>query len=485
MFTGALTLMVFLPLAGVLLLVSGPWKDKEVRYIAGAFTLATFGLALTAFFRFDLGAEGLQFVEQYEWIPGLGIKYFMGVDGLSMPMVLLTALIFVVATIASWNISLRVKEYFIWIMLLETGVMGIFTSQDFIQFFLFWEVEVAPMFFLISIWGTGRKEYSAMKFLIFTLGGSAFMLVGILVLGFSAGTFDMVELASMDLHIAFLSIEAVFFLIFVAFAVKLPVWPLHTWLPDAHTDAPTAVSVILAGILLKMGGYGIIRISLSIFPEVASDFAWFLVSFAVVNILYGAVVTIQQKDMKRLIAFSSISHMGFVLLGVGSLGEIGVTGAALQMFTHGTITGLLFLLVGLVYDKTHTRYIPDLKGLVHRMPILAVVFAVAGLAALGIPSMSGFASELLVFLGTFPEWRVATILGVIGIVLTAGYILWMIQRVFFGPSDKRFSQVGDVIAIEMVPLAPMVGAIFLVGIYPAILTDMLRGGIVPIISRLG
>ncbi|MEE9324538.1 MAG: NADH-quinone oxidoreductase subunit M [Dehalococcoidia bacterium] len=485
MFTGALTLIVFLPLAGVLLLISGPWKDKEVRYIAGAFTLATFGLALTAFFRFDLGAEGLQFVEQYEWIPGLGIKYFMGVDGLSMPMVLLTALIFAVATIASWSINLRVKEYFIWIMLLETGVMGVFTSQDFIQFFLFWEVEVAPMFFLISIWGTGRKEYSAMKFLIYTLGGSAFMLVGILVLGFSAGTFDMVELASMELHIAFLSIEAVFFLIFVAFAVKLPVWPLHTWLPDAHTDAPTAVSVILAGILLKMGGYGFIRISLSIFPEVAGDFAWFLVSFAVVNILYGAVVTIQQKDMKRLIAFSSISHMGFVLLGVGSLGEIGVTGAALQMFTHGTITGLLFLLVGLVYDKTHTRYIPDLKGLVHRMPITAVVFAVAGLAALGIPSMSGFASELLVFLGTFPEWRAATILGVIGIVLTAGYILWMIQRVFFGPSDERFSQVGDVIAREMVPLAPMVGAIFLVGIYPAILTDMLRGGIVPIISRLG
>jgi NADH-quinone oxidoreductase subunit M len=278
-------------------------------------------------------------------------------------------------------------------LLLETGVLGVFTSLDLVLFFLFWEVELIPMYMLISIWGTGRKVYSAMKFVLYTIVGSSLMLAGILILGFAAGTFDMVELAQMDITEALIPLPAVFFLIFAAFAIKLPVFPFHTWLPDAHTDAPTAVSVILAGILLKMGGYGMLRLCVSILPDVAQDYAVYLTAFAAVNVVYGAIVTLRQTDLKRLIAYSSISHMGYVLLGIFALGQVSMVGATLQMFTHGTITGLLFVMVGLVYDRAHTRDIRVLSGLAHRMPLIATVFVIAGLASLGLPMMSGFVSS--------------------------------------------------------------------------------------------
>ena len=312
------------------------------------------------------------------------------------------------------------------------------------------------------------------------------MLVGILSVGFASGTFDMMELAATSqdwIPKLFISAEGVFLLIMAAFAVKLPIWPFHTWLPDAHTDAPTAVSVILAGVLLKMGGYGILRISWSMFPEVARDWGWLMATLAVVNILYGAALTLQQSDLKRLVAFSSISHMGFVLLGVASFGQIGITGAALQMFTHGTITGLLFLLVGLMYDRVHTRHIPDLGGLAPRMPLIAIAFMVAGLASLGLPSTSGFVAELMVFLGTFEVWRAATVLGVLGIVLSAAYILWTLQRVLFGPLKPRFEEVGDAVAVDVTSASLLLAAIMIIGIYPAFITDMFQVGVEPI-SRL-
>ncbi len=338
---------------------------------------------------------------------GFDVQYFVGVDGLSATMMLLTGLLFVVAALISWNVELRPREYFAWLLVLETAVMGVFAAQDLILFFLFWELELVPMFLLISIWGTGRKEYSAMKFVLYTLSGSALMLVGFLVLGFSAGTFDMEELAQMHITSAAISLNAVFFLILAAFAIKLPVFPLHTWLPDAHTDAPTAVSVILAGVLLKMGGYGLIRILVGILPDQFDNFDVYLARPGGGQRDLRRRHDVRQTDLKRLIAYSSVSHMGYVLLGVAALGQVGLTGAALQMFTHGTITALLFVMVGLVYDRTHTRQIADLGGLAHYMPIAATVFVIAGLASLGLPTMSGFVAELLVFLGSFDALRSA------------------------------------------------------------------------------
>ncbi len=485
-----LTFIVFFPALGALALALLPREqERSARQVAALVTAAVFVASIVLFALFDRNETGFQFTERIGWIragsTGFDIQYFLGVDGLSAVMVILTTFLFVLAVLVSWNIELRPREYFAWMLVLETGVLGVFTSLDLILFFLFWEVELVPMYLLISIWGTGRKEYSAMKFVIFTISGSALMLAGFLVLAFSAGTFDMTELARMEIRDALIPLPAVFFLIFAAFAVKLPLFPFHTWLPDAHTDAPTAVSVILAGVLLKMGGYGIIRICISILPETAKDYAPWLAAFAAVNVIYGAILTLRQTDLKRLIAYSSVSHMGYVLLGAFALGSVGLTGATLQMFTHGTITGLLFVMVGLIYDRAHTRDIAVLSGLAHRMPVIATVFVMAGLASLGLPSMSGFVSELLVFLGTIDKHTAATILAVIGIVLTAGYILWMLLRVFFGPPTPRWAELPDATEWwERLPMAALLTAIITVGIYPATLVDVIETGIQPIAARL-
>ena len=492
--SGWLTTIVFLPLAGAIVIALLGRRARHVRLFATGVVLAELVLTVVVFSKYYAGTgTGVQLIDKVEnWIPfdALKVEYFLGIDGLSAPLVLLTGLLGAVAVLASWNIEKRVREYFIWLLVLQTGVMGVFTALDFVLFFLFWELELIPMFFLIAIWGSGRKEYSAMKFLIFTILGSAFMLVGILALFFSTGTFDMTELpAAIQAGALVLPSGLIFLLLFVGFAVKLPVWPLHTWLPDAHTDAPTAASVMLAGVLIKMGGYGMIRVSTAMFPDVISDVAWLLAAAGAMNVLYGAVVTMRQTDLKRLIAFSSVSHMGFVLLGIssivgvgGAVSPVGLTGASLQMFTHGTITGLLFLLVGLMYEKAHTRYIPDLGGLATRMPFLATAILVAGLASLGLPGTSGFVSEITVFLGAFPVWSWLTAVSALGLVLTAGYILWMIQRTLFGPEVARFKDVKDATPLEMVPVGALVIAVIVVGIYPAFISDVFAGGIEPIVE---
>lgn len=500
-YDGLLTATVFLPAVGALLLLLVVRGDRNVRAFAVLIALADLVLSLLVFGFFDRGegADRFQFVDRFTWIPdvGLNASFLLAVDGLSAPLVALTGLLGMCAVLASWHIGLRVKEYFVWLLLLQTAVMGVFTSLDLLLFFLFWELELVPMYMLISVWGSGRKEYSAMKFLIFTILGSAFMLVAIVAVFLTpgVGTFNMVALSTEATMLAsaglLIPLSGLFWLFFAGFAIKLPTWPVHTWLPDAHTDAPTAASVMLAGVLLKMGGYGLLRINVGMFPSQTDRFAWALVMLGVISVLYGAVVTIRQTDLKRLIAYSSVSHMGLVLVGIGSVGisqgtltVTGLSGAAMQLFTHGTVTGLLFLTVGLVYDKAHTRYIPDLGGLAGRMPVVAVAMLIAGFASLGLPGLSGFVSELLVFLGAYKAYDWPTVLAVLGIVLAAGYILWMMERTFFGVRRERFDDLTDASLVEAAPLALMVVTIIGVGVWPSVLTDVFESGLGPMVDAL-
>jgi len=485
-----LSFIVFFPLLGIAIIALLPReRERDSKWVAAGTAFVVLVATLALFAAFDRDQTGFQFVQCHTWISGdiadFDVQYLLGVDGLSLAMVVLTALLGLVAVLISWNIELRPKEYFAWLLLLEMSLLGVFTALDFLLFFIFWEIELIPMYFLISIWGTGRKVYSAWKYVFFTFFGSAFMLVGLLVLGFAADTFDIRKLSGMEIRDTLVPVQVLFFFLIFGFAIKLPVFPFHTWLPDAHTDAPTAVSVMLAGVLLKMGGYGMLRICLSILPDVARDASVWLAVFGVVNILYGAMVTLVQTDLKRLIAYSSISHMGYVLLGLSALGQVGLTGAGMQMFTHGLITGLLFVMVGMVYDRAHTRQIGELSGLAHQMPMIAVVMVIAGLASLGLPSMAGFVSEMMVFLGTFEKHGALTILGVIGILLTAGYILWMIQRVFLGERMPRWDGLGDATTWwERTAMVAMVAVIFLIGIYPAVVADVIETGVEPIVGRL-
>ena len=491
-----LTLIIFLPVVGAIIIALIPgMAPKIIRRIAAVFTFIPFALSIYLFVIFDrsLGAIGaIQFEEYLPWIAPLNANYHLGVDGLSMPMLLLTAFLGFLAVLISWKIHTRVREYFAWLLLLETSILGVFVSLDLLLFFIMWEIEVIPMYFLISIWGAGRKDYSAMKYVLYTLFGSAFMLAGILSLYFTTGSLNMVEIAAGGLGMvqSIMPAAAIFFLLLTGFAVKLPVFPFHTWLPDAHTDAPTAVSVMLAGSLIKMGGYGMIRLCVSFFPQVAQQYAHLLVVLAIIGVLYGAAVTLRQNDIKRMIAYSSISHMGYVLLGIFALGQVSLAGAALQMFSHGVITGLLFAMAGLVIHNIEVRDLNKLGGLARQVPVIAVVFSIAGLASLGLPTTSGFAAEFLIFVGSFSSTvfagiQVYTLLGVLGVVLTAGYILWMLQKVFYGPVKEEFNNVKDADGLEKVYMFALIAVIMLVGIYPAILTDVIKMGVSPIVALLG
>jgi NADH-quinone oxidoreductase subunit M len=487
---GLLSAIIFLPVIGAIIIALIPrLPDRAVRWLAAVFTFVPLALAiyLLCTFQRSSGFIGaMQYEEKLSWIPAINSFYHVGVDGISLPLVLLMAILGFLVVLISWKVHLRVREYFVWLLLLETSILGVFTSLDLLLFFLFWEIEIVPMYFLISIWGTGRRSYSAMKYVIFTLVGSAFMLAGILLLYFSTHSLDMQEIPlRLAASSVLLPVTGIFFLLIIGFAVKLPVFPLHTWLPDAHTDAPTGVSVVLAGALLKMGGYGMIRVCVSIFPGVALKWAPLFIVLAVIGILYGAAVTLRQTDLKRMIAYSSVSHMGYVLLGIFALSQVSLVGASLQMFSHGIVTGLLFAMAGLVMHNTEERDLRKLGGLAKQMPLVTVVFSLAGLASLGLPLTSGFAAEFLVFVGSFSSIavegiKVYTLLAALGVVLAAGYILWMIQRVFFGPALDKFKAVKDAGKLEMVYMVVFVALILLVGIFPSILTDIYNMGITPI-----
>jgi NADH-quinone oxidoreductase subunit M len=473
----------------------GPTVGALVTILAGqgmfarVIALISSGLTLVGatwlYYRYDLTAGGTQFESVMPFIPQIGSSLRIGVDGISLPLVFLNAFLTFLVVLISWKVELRPQLYFTLVQFLSTAVTGVFVSLDLFVFFLFWELELAPMFLLIGIWGGSRREYAAMKFIIYTIAGSAFMLVGILALFFltGVGTFDLFLISNGARALPAAMQVILFLLLFVGFAVKVPIFPFHTWLPDAHVEAPTPISVLLAGVLLKMGGYGLIRLCVTMLPEGAQVLAPFLVVLGAINVIYGAMLALSMinGDLKKMIAYSSVSHMGYVIIGMAALSVTGIQGAVVQMFTHGTITALLFTSVGLVYDRTHTRIIPEMKGLAPKMPFIATAFVMAGLASLGLPGMNGFIGEFLVFIGAFEVWPWATGIAAFGIVLTAGYICWMLMRVFFGQLDEhKWHGLTDADAREKFVVVALLGIIILTGVFPSAVADVIAIGVAPI-----
>ncbi len=508
---GALSWITFIPIIGMILILLIPKENQSaMKWTAAVATFLQLVFAVMIYFHFDRGftgintQEGMQFVEKASWInirgvPWFGrihVDYFLGVDGLSVPMVLLTALISFVAVFASWNIPKAMKGYMAMLLLLDTGMMGVFVSLDFFLFYVFWEVMLLPMYFLIGIWGGPRREYAAIKFFLYTLLGSVLMLLAMIALYFSVTvpdgstgeriyTFNMLAmmnaanfqpgsllagLGTYWRHLAYIAL-------FIGFAIKVPIFPFHTWLPDAHVEAPTAISVILAGVLLKMGTYGILRISYPMFPELATYYAWPLAIVALINIIYGALCAMAQQDFKKLIAYSSISHMGIVLLGMSAMNTQGMMGAVFQMFNHGTITAMLFLIVGVIYDRAHTRDLDAFGGLAITMPKYTGIMTVGFFAALGLPGLSGFISEAFSFLGAFQTFRTLTIIATLGIVLTAAYMLWTLQRVFLGQPNEKWSTLPDINGRELFTLVPLAVVVLVLGIYPSLLLDLMTSSL--------
>ena len=466
-----LSVIIFLPLLGAAVSALVP-KNRPGAAKWVALATSVLGLALTAAVvaTFDRASGAMQFVTNVVWVPQAGVHYHLGVDGISITMLALSSLLGLVAVIASWKVTDRAPAYFAMLLLLQVGMNGVFVALDFVLFYMFWELVLVPMFFLIGMWGGARREYASIKFFIYTLAGSVFMLVGMIALYLSAGTFDMVELAKAGSSGVFgLGFQNwVFLAFFLGFAVKVPVWPLHTWLPDAHVEAPTAASVLLAGILLKMGTYGFIRVSLPMLPQASAAWAPWISVLAAISIVYGAAVAFAQTDLKKLVAYSSVSHMGFVMLGIFSLTATGLNGAVAVMFSHGVVTGMLFLLVGMVYERSHTREISKVGGLSVAMPVMGGLLAFASFASLGLPGLSGFVGEFLSLVGAWqsaviPHW--ITVVSAVGVLLAAAYMLWMVLRVVLGTPTEAVLGLPDVTAREVAALAPLIALTLVVGVW--------------------
>ena len=496
-----LTFILFSPVVGAVLLLFIPRERVgAIRWAALIVSLIPFGFALWLWFAYQPGVAGYQFVEQAVWYEAIGSSYHLGVDGISVPMVLLTTLLTPLAILISWSIEENVRTYMMLFLMLETGMLGVFMSLDLLIFFVFWEIGLIPMYFLINQWGSENREYASFKFLIYTMAGSLGLLLAIQMIGVVSGTFDLVAITetwpTLDQSLTLFGLpitlgigtvkKIAFWAFAIAFAIKIPVWPFHTWLPDAHTEAPTAGSMILAGVLLKLGAYGFLRLVLPLFPAEAQYFAGVLGFLAVLAIVLGAFASWGQKDFKRLVAYSSVNHMGFVVLGIAVAAYAGgtmqaedavlaVNGAVLQMFNHGLSAAGMFLLVGVIYDRTHTRDLNDFGGLFPLMPIYGGILIFVSMASLGLPGLNGFVSEFLIVRGSWPIFTLYTALSMIGLLITGAYILKGIGKVLHGPLNEKW--LGHKLEInrrEIIAIVPLMVLILLIGIWPAWIVNIIN-----------
>jgi NADH-quinone oxidoreductase subunit M len=479
MLPNLLTFILFLPLIGAAAVLLARRSNDAVRWTGLIFSLVTFVISLGLYFGYDPANPAMQFLEKVSWIPSLNVSYHIGLDGISMLLVLLTTFLTPIVLVASWkSIEKQVAPYFALMLVLETAMIGVFASLDTFLFYVFWELILIPMYFIIGIWGGKDRIYATVKFFIYTMVGSLLMLIAIIWLGYYASTlpggsfttditllFDIAPTIPMDIQCWMFAAFA------LSFLIKVPAFPLHTWLPDAHVQAPTGGSVILAGVLLKMGTYGLIRFNLQLFPQASLDYAWVLASLGVIGIIYGALVSMVQKDVKKLVAYSSVSHMGFILLGIFGVTVQGMQGGVIQMLNHGLSTGALFLIVGMLYDRRHTRMIADFGGLARQMPVFSTFFMIVTLSSIGLPGLNGFIGEFLVLVGSFQSAVLGSIWYVVfastGVVFAAVYMLWMYQRVVFGVSrDPENEKLIDLSTREIGLLLPIVLFIVWIGVYP-------------------
>ncbi len=483
-----LTIVAFFPLAGMIILLFFPKENKNlIRYWANFIGFAGFAISLLLWFWFDFDkSDQFQFAQDIPWIKTLGANYHVGIDGISLLLIMLTTLLGALSILSSWSaIEVRLKEYYAFLLMLQAGMLGVFVSLDFFMFYVFWEVMLVPMYFLIGVWGGPRKLYAAIKFFLYTLVGSVLLLLGILALYFmypsiaaahpeiaqqfgTAPTFNVLAFHAISSFLALDFQKWIFLAFFVGFAIKVPMFPFHTWLPDAHVEAPTAGSVILAGVLLKMGTYGFLRFSLPILPEGSKHYVWLMAALSIIAIVYGALVAMMQPDMKKLVAYSSVSHMGFVMLGMFALNPNGINGSIIQQINHGISTGALFLIVGIIYERRHTREIAQFGGLSNIMPGFATVFLIMTMSSIGLPLLNGFIGEFAIMQGAFQHnlwWAVA---GGSGIVLGAAYMLWLYQRTMFGKLDNPANEkLQDMNFREYATLVPLIVVAFWIGLYPA------------------
>ena len=501
-----LSWLIWLPIIGMVAIAFIPREKEDViKITAAATTGLQFLLTLVLWKNFDSGSGAMQFMERAEWIPSFNIAYILGVDGLSLPMAILTGLLCFLGIFVSWNINKAVKGYFALFLLLDTGIMGVFLSMDFFLFYIFWEVMLLPMYFLIGIWGGPQREYAAIKFFLYTLFGSVLLLVGILGLYFSCGkTFDILELMQVApqalggvMWWGMSGIKVIWILLFIGFAIKVPVFPFHTWLPLVHVEAPTAISVLLAGILLKLGVYGILRVNYGLMPDGVYWFSGALAFLGLINVIWGGLCALAQTDLKKLVAYSSVNHMGYALIGMAAViaaseanglnlkaAQAGLGGAVFQMFNHGTISAMLFILVGVIYDRAHHREIAGFGGLAAQMPIYAGITALAFFAGLGLPGLSGFISEAMCFIGAFPVYRGIVIASTIGILLNAAYFLWAFQRIFFGELNEKYTNLPEINRLELFTVVPLLIITLFFGIYPAPYLDVISSTMNVIIDHV-